>query len=67
MESRFNFFTAAPDAYKAMRGRGEYLHCCGLEENLLHLVKLRASQINGCAYCLDKITHFPTEPRSQSR
>ncbi len=53
MESRFNFFTAAPDAYRAMRGLEQYLHDCGLEENLLHLVKLRASQINGCAYCLD--------------
>jgi AhpD family alkylhydroperoxidase len=53
MESRFNFFSIAPDAYKAMRGLEEYLHGCGLEESLLHLVKLRASQINGCAYCID--------------
>ena len=53
MEARFNFFAAAPDAYKAMRGLEEYLHHCGLEESLLHLVKLRTSQINGCAYCLD--------------
>jgi AhpD family alkylhydroperoxidase len=53
MEARFSFFKAAPDAYKAMRGLEEYLHQCGLEESLLHLVKLRASQINGCAYCLD--------------
>jgi AhpD family alkylhydroperoxidase len=53
MESRFNFFAAAPEAYKAMAGLEQYLHRCGLEESLLHLVKLRASQINGCAYCLD--------------
>jgi AhpD family alkylhydroperoxidase len=53
MEARFNFFTAAPNAYKAMCGLEEYLHNCGLEASLLHLVKLRASQINGCAYCLD--------------
>ncbi|MGC2161656.1 MAG: carboxymuconolactone decarboxylase family protein [Silvibacterium sp.] len=53
MEPRFNFFTVAPEAYKAMRGLEEYLHSCGLEEPLLHLVKLRVSQINGCAYCLD--------------
>jgi AhpD family alkylhydroperoxidase len=53
MESRFNFFTSAPGAYQAMRGLEEYLHKCGLEEKLLHLIKLRASQINGCAYCLD--------------
>ncbi len=53
MEARFNLSTAAPNAYKAMRGLEEYLHNCGLEATLLHLVKLRASQINGCAYCLD--------------
>jgi AhpD family alkylhydroperoxidase len=53
MEQRFNYFKAAPDAYKAMSGLEAYLHECGLEEGLLHLVKLRASQINGCAFCLD--------------
>ncbi|HZY73243.1 MAG TPA: carboxymuconolactone decarboxylase family protein [Edaphobacter sp.] len=53
MEQRFNYFKAAPDAYKAMSGLEAYLHACGLEEGLLHLVKLRASQINGCAFCLD--------------
>jgi AhpD family alkylhydroperoxidase len=53
MEPRFNFFTIAPDAYKAMRGLEQYLHGCGLEESLLHLIKLRVSQVNGCAYCLD--------------
>ena len=31
----------------------KYLHECGLEESLIHLIKLRASQMNGCAYCLD--------------
>ncbi len=53
MEQRFNYFKAAPDAYKAMSGLEAYLHSCGLEEGLLHLIKLRASQINGCAFCLD--------------
>lgn len=53
MEQRLNFFKAAPDAYKAMSGLEAYLHGCGLEEGLLHLVKLRTSQINGCAFCLD--------------
>jgi len=53
METRFNIVKAAPGIYHAMRGLEEYLHQCGLEENLLHLVKMRASQINGCAYCLD--------------
>jgi len=36
-----------------MLGLERYLHGCGVEEGLLHLVKLRASQINGCAYCID--------------
>ena len=36
-----------------MLGLGQYLQGCGLEESLLDLVNLRASQINGCAYCLD--------------
>lgn len=53
MERRFNYVKAAPGAYKAMSGLEQYLHECGLEEGLLHLVKLRASQINGCAFCLD--------------
>jgi AhpD family alkylhydroperoxidase len=53
MESRIAFLKVAPGAYKAMLGLEEYLHQCGLEESLLHLVKLRASQVNGCAYCID--------------
>jgi AhpD family alkylhydroperoxidase len=36
-----------------MAGLEHYLQGCGLEQPLLHLIKLRASQINGCAYCLD--------------
>ena len=53
MEARFNFMKAAPGVYAAMRGMEHYLQECGLEQPLLHLIKLRASQINGCAYCLD--------------
>jgi len=53
MEARFHFMKAAPGAYAAMLGLEHYLHECGLEQNLLLLIKLRASQINGCAYCLD--------------
>ena len=49
---RFNL-QSAPGAYHAVLGLEQYLRECGLEKNLLHLVKLRASQINGCAYCLD--------------
>ena len=53
MTPRFQYAKAAPGAYQAMLGLEKYLHQCGLEEGLLHLVKLRASQINGCAFCLD--------------
>jgi AhpD family alkylhydroperoxidase len=53
MEERFDYVKAAPGAYRAMVGLETYLDGCGLEELLLHLVRLRASQINGCAFCLD--------------
>jgi AhpD family alkylhydroperoxidase len=53
MEPRIDYRKAARGAYEAMLGLEKYLHQCGIEEPLLHLVKLRASQINGCAYCID--------------
>ncbi len=53
MEPRLNYAKAAPGIYHAMRGLEQYVHSSGLEASLIHLVKLRASQINGCAYCLD--------------
>jgi AhpD family alkylhydroperoxidase len=53
MEARFSYDKAAPGVYRAMNGVEQYLENCGLEESLLHLVRLRVSQINGCAYCLD--------------
>jgi len=43
----------AADGYKALVGVETYLGRCGLEPRLMHLVKMRASQINGCVYCLD--------------
>ena len=43
----------APGVYQAMLGLETYLHQSGLELPLLHLIKLRASQVNGCAYCID--------------
>lgn len=53
MKARFNYATTAPGVYDAMDALDQYLGTCGLDEPLLHLVRLRASQINGCAYCLD--------------
>src|SRR4029077_4554482 len=53
MEARFDYFKSAPGVFKAMLGLGQYLRECGLEESLMTLIDFRASQINGCAYCLD--------------
>jgi AhpD family alkylhydroperoxidase len=53
MEARLNYATAAPEAIRAMLALEGYNHTTGLEASLLELVKMRASQINGCAYCLD--------------
>jgi AhpD family alkylhydroperoxidase len=53
MESRISYFKAAPGAREALLHLSEYLSQCGLEESLLDLVCLRASQINGCAFCID--------------
>lgn len=53
MQFRFDGAKVAPGGYKSMLGLEAYLHESGLEISLLHLIKLRASQINGCAYCID--------------
>jgi AhpD family alkylhydroperoxidase len=53
MKARFNYGKTAPGVYDAMDALDQYLGACGLDEHLLHLVRLRASQINGCAYCID--------------
>jgi AhpD family alkylhydroperoxidase len=53
MQMRFNPASASPGGYKALYGLETYLASCGLESNLLHMLKLRTSQINGCAYCID--------------
>ena len=52
MQQRLDFFAVAPDALRAMRGVQEHVNKSGLEHSLLELVKIRASQINGCAFCL---------------
>jgi AhpD family alkylhydroperoxidase len=55
MKERLDY-TAAPEGYAAMLGLERYVRACGLEHSLLELVKTRASQINGCAYCIDMHT-----------
>lgn len=53
MSSRIDYYKISPDAVKAMIGLENYVNKSGLERSLLDLVKLRASQINGCAFCVD--------------
>jgi AhpD family alkylhydroperoxidase len=52
-EERIAYGKVAPGGYRAMFGLEKYVRESGLERSLLELVKLRASQINGCAFCLD--------------
>ncbi|MBV8173301.1 MAG: carboxymuconolactone decarboxylase family protein [Verrucomicrobia bacterium] len=51
-----NYLNAAPGAFKAMVGLESYLRSCGIEPSLIELVKLRISQLNDCAYCIDNHT-----------
>jgi AhpD family alkylhydroperoxidase len=56
MEARLNPYKIAPQVYSAVVPLQKYVDSCGLDRPLLELVRLRASQINGCAYCLDMHT-----------
>ena len=53
MKTRLNYGKTAPGVYDAMDALDQYLGKCGGDPTLFHLVRLRASQINGCPYCLD--------------
>jgi AhpD family alkylhydroperoxidase len=52
MEPRLNPYKAAPEAIDALRALEAYVQKSGIEKSLIELVKTRASQINGCAYCV---------------
>lgn len=54
MKSRLEYANIIPEGHRALSQVSGYLTRCGLESGLLHLVYLRVSQINGCAYCVDK-------------
>jgi AhpD family alkylhydroperoxidase len=56
LQSRLDIQKVAPEAYRAMAALGAYEGNAGLEPKLKELVKVRASQINGCAYCIDMHT-----------
>jgi AhpD family alkylhydroperoxidase len=68
MKPRMNFYQAAPETVKALSALETLLQGSGLEQSLIELVKTRASQINGCAYCINMHTqdarkHGETEQR----
>ncbi len=53
MEQRMDYAKVSPDGYRAMQELDRYAKRSVLEPGLLELIKMRVSQINGCAYCLD--------------
>lgn len=53
MEPRIDYRRYAQEALKAMLDLEKYISNSGLDHKLIHLMKMRASQINGCAYCID--------------
>ena len=56
MENRIDIQQLEPDAFKAMFALENYLHNSGLSRTQLYLIKIRASQINGCAFCINMHT-----------
>lgn len=68
MQARLDPFKTAPESMRAMLALEEHVRSCGLEHELIDLVKTRASQINGCAFCVhmhtrDARAHGETEER----
>ncbi|MCZ2085657.1 MAG: carboxymuconolactone decarboxylase family protein [Flavobacteriales bacterium] len=61
MEPRINVSKVDPKAYEAMIGLEKYLAQSGLDEILYELIKTRASQMNGCAYCINMHTRDAIE------
>jgi AhpD family alkylhydroperoxidase len=56
MKPRMNFYQAAPETIKALSAVEARIAASGLEKSLIELVKTRASQINGCAFCINMHT-----------
>lgn len=68
MEQRMNLSKVEPEAFQAVIGLEKYMATTGLDKSLAELIKIRASQINGCAFCLNMHTrdareNGETEPR----
>lgn len=67
MEARLDYTKASPEAYKAMVQMEGVVRRSGIDPKLLELIKIRASQLNGCAYCIDmhtKDAHFIRRERA---
>ena len=56
MEARLDYTKASPEAFKAMVQMEGVVRRSGIDPKLLELMKIRASQLNGCAYCIDMHT-----------
>jgi AhpD family alkylhydroperoxidase len=56
MKPRMNYYQAAPETIKALVAVEDQVKASGLEQSLIELVKTRASQINGCAFCINMHT-----------
>lgn len=56
MNTRFDYYKACPEATETMLKLEEFIKSSGLDTKLYELIKLRASQINGCSYCIDSHT-----------
>lgn len=57
MQQRIDYPKVAPEVYRRMYALSEYVEKSGLDHKLMELVKIRVSQINGCAFCLDMHSH----------
>ncbi|MBX3254137.1 MAG: carboxymuconolactone decarboxylase family protein [Chitinophagaceae bacterium] len=67
MEERIDIQKLEPDAYKAMLTLEEYLHNSHLSQTHIELIKIRASQINGCAFCINMHTSDALKQGETSR
>ncbi len=67
MQPRIEYRKVSPDAIRAMYGLETYVRECGLEPSLLYLIKVRASQINGCAFCIEMHTREAREKGESER
>jgi AhpD family alkylhydroperoxidase len=56
MNTRLNYWKTSPEVYKAMLALQTAVKASGMESSLLNLIQLRASQVNGCAFCIDMHT-----------